>query len=309
MIWFYSPRSKGVIYDFGEIMNVEDVSVGITGFIDILGFSEKVLNASQFADIDDITKNIEIVQTAFDFETEDSLTKEINESHKKTILAFSDCIVINIPLQSDATKYQGTFDPIMSELVGFAYAQGQCVQKNLFLRGGLDIGWWYQAKSTLVSQSMVRAYRSEGGANVPVIALTDELYEFFVNHKHREYYSPNFDPVHRFLRKYESECEGIKTEFWYLDYISICAESIGWQRSEQQIHEYRAALLDEKEKIINQSYRENCERWFQQHARCIETAHSSAVKASVKSKYEWLSRYHNEIAPKFTRVATCLCVV
>ena len=58
MIWFYSPRSKGVIYDFGGIMNVEDVSVGITGFIDILGFSEKVLNASQFADIDDITKNV-----------------------------------------------------------------------------------------------------------------------------------------------------------------------------------------------------------------------------------------------------------
>lgn len=290
-------------------MDIDDISAGITGFIDILGFGGRVLSAKRIDDIKDIKKLVQRIQSEFDFDTKDSLTKEVHSIYNKTILAFSDCVVVNIPLQSKATEYEGTFDPIMSELAGFAYAQGACAQDKLFLRGGLDIGWWHQSGSTLISQSMVRAYKAEAKANVPVIALTNDLYNFFVNHKHRQFYSSDYDPVKRILRKYEEGEGDNRIEFWYLDYISICVESIGWQRSKEQLHAYRSASPEEKGKIMNQGYRENIDYWLEHHARNIEAAYTNASNEKVKGKYEWLSEYHNEIAATFTNTKDCICTV
>jgi hypothetical protein len=290
-------------------MSKSDVSAGITGFIDILGFSDRVLAAQTIADVKEVGKLVARIRSEFDYSTRDSLTKEVHSLYKKTVLAFTDCVIINIPLQSDATEYEGTFDPIMSELVGFAYAQGACALDKLFIRGGIDIGWWYRSGSSLISQSMVRAYKAEGKANVPVIALTEEVYKFFSDHKHRDYYSDDSDPIKRTLRRYEAGEGNARVEFWYLDYISICVESVGWQRSKAQHSAYRAASPDEKQQIMNEGYRENVDCWFDQHARSIEEAHANSSDSKVKAKYEWLEKYHNEIAVTFTATPKCLCKI
>lgn len=287
------------------MINKNEVSAGITAFIDILGFGNKVLNATTLDGLNNIHDQVKLIQNAFDFDTTDELIQDVQKLHRTTILAFSDCVVVNIPLQSEATTYDGTFDPIMSEVTSFAYGQGTCCLNSLFIRGGIDLGWWFQSGPILISQSMVNAYNTEGYASVPVIALTNEFYEYFSNHKHREYYSKDYDPIPSVFRKYK---EGDK-EFYYIDYMTICLESLDWQRSNQQLELYRSSSLDKKDKIKSEGFRQNIDDWLNKHARNIEAAYSAANDDKVRNKYVWLCGYHNEIADNFTLNPDCQCVV
>lgn len=286
-------------------MKQKDISVGVTAFIDILGFGDRVVNAESIEDINDIHNGIRLIQDAFNFNTKDTLTRDVQKLHRTTVLAFSDCVVVNIPLESEATKYDGTFDPIMSEITSFAYGQGICCLKSLFIRGGLDLGWWYRRGSTLISQSMVNAYKTESTASIPVVALTNRLYDYFEKHTHRSYYSKDFDPIPRIFRRYQ---DGNK-EFLYIDYMTICLESVGWCHSPAQLKEYRVSSPEDKDRIMSEGYRHNIDEWLSAHARNIEAAHIAANDRKVRKKYEWLSIYHNEIAQSFTTNAKCQCVV
>lgn len=288
-------------------MQQKNISISITAFLDVLGFSDRVLNAKNTADVDAITKDIRKIQSEFDFKPKDKLTREVHANYKKTVLAFSDSVIVNVPLQSEMTDLEGTFDALMSELSSMAFAQGRCVTSGLFLRGGVDLGWWYRRGATLISQSMVRAYKAEGRANVPVIALTDDLYEYFSRHSHRSFYSNDIEPVRRSLRHYSEQGPNGMVSFWYLDYITIYAESIGWSTSRAQHQAYLAATSQDKQKIMDDGYRTNLTSWFDHHARTIELAHEDSNVSSVKSKYEWLAAYHNEIAVKFTNAPSCRC--
>lgn len=289
----------------GRYMEKNDISVGITAFIDILGFGNKVLAAESIDDIKKIHKGVKLIQDAFDFKTDDDLTREVQEMHKTTVLAFSDCVIVNIPLESDATKYEGTFDPIMSEITSFAYGQGICCLNSLFIRGGLDLGWWYQKEATLISQSMVNAYKSEGAVSFPVIALTDRVYDYFSTHSHRKYYSDDFDPIPRVFRELKIN----EKKHIYIDYMTICLEGVGWHRSKAQLDEYRLASPEDKDRIMNEGYRQNIDEWLKTHSENIKHAHAEANENGVKSKYEWLANYHNEIANNFTRNQDCQCII
>lgn len=285
-------------------MGKNDVSAGITCFIDILGFSEKILAATTIDEVTSIKTQLMTIQKEFNFNSKDELIKENRKHSKTTILAFSDCVVVNIPLESKTTKYHGTFDPIMCEFASFAYAQGTCVQNKIFVRGGIDIGWWSHDKHLLVSGSLTRAYKLEAKANVPVIALTPEVYEYFANHKHRKYYSKDVDPLN-ILRKYESD----NLSFWYIDYIKLCVEALGWQRSKHQVQEYREVAFEEKDRIRNDGYVQNTRDWLSSHARIIEEAYSSVTDQKIKDKYIWLSQYHNDIVASYTNFDECICRV
>lgn len=286
-------------------MDEKDISVGVTAFIDILGFGNKVLKAKSIDDIKEIHKDVKRIQDAFDFETDDGLTRQVQEMHKTTVLAFSDCVVVNIPLESDATKYEGTFDPIMSEITSFAYGQGICCLNSLFIRGGLDLGWWYQKGATLISQSMVNAYKSEKAVSVPVIALTDRIYDFFSTHSHRKLYSDDFDPIPKVFRTLEIEGK----KHLYIDYMTICLEAVGWQRSKEQRDEYRLSSPEDKDKIMSEGYRHNIDEWLKTHSKNIKRAHADTNDDSVKAKYKWLANYHNEIANNFTHNLDCQCTI
>lgn len=276
-------------------MEKKEISVGITAFIDMLGFSDKVTRAESIDDILKIEFDIETIQKEFDFEPADELTRNVQRLNKSTILAFSDCIIVNIPLQSESTKYSGSFDPILSELVGFAYAQAHCIQKSLFIRGGIDIGWWYRNGTKLISQSMVGAVKREQFADVPVIAITEKLYNYFFNHNDRSFYSKDIDPIPNVFRKLESE----SNPFYYIDYISICLNDLSWHRSSIQKNEFFRSSEEEKNRIVANGYRENVNDWMGLHSKRIKEAYNSVESDKVKKKYEWLANYHNEIATDY----------
>ena len=282
-------------------------SVGITAFLDILGFGDRVVEAQSNADIQAVVAEVRRIQEHFDFKPKHKHVKENQASSKKTVLAFSDSIVVNVALKSTMTKLQGTFDPIMSELWTFAIAQGRCVNDGVFLRGGVDLGWWYRAGNLLASESLVRAVRMEKDAVVPVIALTDKLYEFLSKHSDREYYSTDIEPVNKLFRRYTSEGPKGEVSFWYLDYITAIAEATDWVTSGAQRQACLEAPREKREHIRELGYRKNLRDWFKHHAKQIRLAHSRAQSESVKYKYEWLADYHNEIAPRFTPSPHALC--
>lgn len=283
-------------------MQRKKISAGITAFIDILGFGDRVVKADSFQDIESVEESVQIVRNAFDYAPKDPLTLESQKTSGIKILAFSDSVIVNVPLQSESTKYGGTFDPIMSEIQGFAYAQGICVQKSLFIRGGVDIGWWYQNGSILISQSLTQAYRAEGKAKYPVIALTDDLVKYFSEHSDRNFYSKKFDPISTSLRKVSLDGK----EVYFIDYIKICLDSLNGVLSPKQRERYLASPGDKKQSIINDAYHSNIEAWLVPHAKNIEAAHALAAP-KVKEKYEWLAEYHNEIARKYSGSDNCLC--
>lgn len=284
------------------------LSGGITAFLDILGFSERILSAKTNKDVEGIIADIESIQRAFDFKSKDKYVKEAGSIAKKSVLAFSDSVVVNLALQSKLTKLQGTFDPVMSELSGMALAQGQCVASGLFLRGGVDIGWWYRKSTVLASESLVRAYKAEENAIVPVIRLTDGLYKFVSTHPHRKFYSDDIEPVAHLLREYKGvEGDGKPVSFWYLDYLSLVLESLDWVTSAEQRQKCLAAPPEKRDRIREMGYQANIRNWLSHHARVIKQAHAKAKDARVKAKYEWLADYHNEIAPKYMPAPLALC--
>ena len=236
-------------------MNKNDITFGVTAFIDILGFSEKVLAAEDTADVVEIHEKIEFIQSAFEFESNEEWIQESKKLLGSTVLAFSDCVISHTPLVSNATKYEGSFDPIMSELTSMAYAQGQCCQNSLFIRGGVDLDWWYQSGSKLISKSMINAYNFESKASVPVIALTPKTYEYFETHKHREFYADYVDPVKGVFRKYSED--GL--EFMYIDYIGLCCDSVGWDRTPEEVDKVNSASGEERENLRNEGYKGNVE--------------------------------------------------
>ena len=131
------------------------ISAGVTGFIDILGFGKKIEQAHKINDVQKLISEIKRIQDAFNFKTNHKIIAESQVIKRSTTLAFSDCVVINLPFESESANYSGSFDNVMDELIGFAFSQGECVLDSLFIRGGLDMGWWYQNDHTLVGQSML----------------------------------------------------------------------------------------------------------------------------------------------------------
>ena len=288
-------------------MAQKNISVGITAFLDILGFGDRVINVSSMKDIDAIAKKVRMIQSKFDHKPKDKLTKNVQISYKKTVLAFSDSVIVNVPFQSEMTTISGTFDPIIAELSVMACAQARCVTSEVFLRGGIDYGWWYRRGETLASQSMLGAYKMEGCANIPVIALTEKLYQFLCNHKDRQNYNTTCDPVKGLLRQYDKPCSEGRSSFWYLDYITLFADSIDWITSNEQYQTYRSSTSEEKQKIRNDGYTQNLTSWFNSHANSIKNSYNNAKTESVRNKYRWLAEYHNEIAKKFDLLSTCSC--
>lgn len=285
-----------------NLLDHTKIQNSITAFIDILGFGNRVLSASSFVEIQAIESALEKIRNEFDCETTSEITKRAQQISGTEVLAFSDSIVVNIPLASISTKCSGTFDPIISDLTCFAYSQDACIFDNVFIRGGVDIGWWYHQQSTLISQSLTRAYQLEGNTKFPIISITDQLHQYLVDHPDRGRYSSAIDPIPRTFREYW--IDGVRR--YHIDYIRICVEEVSWTTSRRQLERYHNASEDEQYEIIKNGYREKQNRWLKCHAERIKTAHSACDQKN-KEKYKWLEAYHNEVAEKYTNQQDCFC--
>ncbi|WP_010605906.1 hypothetical protein [Pseudoalteromonas maricaloris] len=283
-----------------------DLSYGMTGFIDILGFSAKVLAAKKAKDLADLCNYINTIQDSFEFSNKNDVTTENHKLSGKQILAFSDCLVFHVPLTSEMTEHTGEFETIMMGLVNLAFSQAWCVNENLFIRGGLDIGWWYNQENRLISNALVTAAKREESANVPVIALCDNLYKYLEAHENRNTYSKESDPIFKMFSLYEDE----KESFYFLDYIYLCLNNMDPHPTNEEKTAYEEASGAEKYEIYQKIEQRTSDDWLKAHAKSIEeAANDVSDNPKLYSKYVWLAEYHNKTLEGFTSNSECVCKV
>lgn len=188
----------------------------------------------------------------------------------------------------------------MSELNSYALAQGTCVLRGIFLRGGVDLGFWYRRKDTLISPAMVGAYKLERAACVPMIAITPDLKKYLSDHSHRKFYSDDFDPIPRTMTQYGSLPNG--TTQWFVNYLRICLGSVEPFIGGDALKQYQAADEEGRDLIRTEAWQDACRDWARRHGQAILSAYAAAGDDEhVREKYAWLVDYHNDEIRHFFR--------
>lgn len=275
------------------------VSISMVGFFDILGFSAKVEKVQSEMELVEIAGTVESIRKHFDFRTKDKSTRETHNILGKQVLAFSDCVVTAVSVQTDFVRSEGLYDTFGSQIVDMAYSQIQCVLDGYFLRGGVDIGYWYHQKGLLVSPALVGAYKEEQQrALYPVVAISKQLYKLLRDDPGRKFYSKDADP---FTDEFSSFTHPEKGRVHFINYLRLAAASLDWDPDRATREAYMAAPpdSDERGKIMDEGYRRNLAGFFQRHKELIESAHKAAADEKVKLKYRFLAKYHNKELKRF----------
>ncbi|MDF1600929.1 hypothetical protein PZ895_14295 [Mesorhizobium sp. YIM 152430] len=195
----------------------------------------------------------------------------------------------------------------MSELNSFALAQGACVLRGIFLRGGVDLGFWYRRRDSLISPAMVKAYRLEHDACVPMIAVSPELRKYLSAHPHRGFYSEDFDPFPKTLKQYHKLPNG-KTQ-WFINYLRLCLEAVEPVIVGDDRKRYQAMDEEGRDRMRTEAWRKTCRDWARHHGQAVSKAYEATDDRGVRAKYAWLANYHNaEIKRFFGREAKTLLV-
>ena len=276
-------------------MKTEHVNWGLVAFIDLLGYSAQVLSLTTVEELKSLENKIKYIQEVFEYSSKD----DIEEGHSyidKHVQAFSDCVVINISMDSESTRIAGNFDPILGEVHMLGIAQSMCIHEKTFIRGGIDIGLYYFNNNRFISPAMVNAYRLENRMIEPVIGISDELYEFFRNHPDNSCYGEDESPVSSIFRNGRNSKNEVIT---FIDYVSIGIDVQDWKTSEEQMIEYRKASSDERNRIMTDGYDSNSIAWLNVHSKAVVEAYTSSENEKVKSKYRWLANYHNEVIHEY----------
>jgi hypothetical protein len=270
---------------------------GVLAFIDLLGFSARVEAISTETELRALDDAVSFVQAEFGHRTRDESTRDANKVMHKTVLAFSDCLVISVPIRSPLADHQGSFDLLMDEMSSFGLAQGTSALRGTFLRGGVDLGFWYRRRDSLISPAMIHAYHLEHDACVPMIAITPALWKYLANHPHRRFYSDDLDPILRTFRRHTKLPNGTTQRF--INYVRICLETVEGRWIGDERERYDSAVAAERDRMRSEIWKRACRDWARDHAKAIAAAYEVAQTDSVRAKYRWLARYHDAEIRRF----------
>lgn len=273
-------------------------TVGMVAFVDLLGFAARVRGIEKAAHLKVIERDVRNVQTWFDHKTKDSTVREVQKLQAKTVLAFSDCLVIAVPSYSTLAGHEGDFDVLLGEIVAMAFAQGRCALNGIFVRGGADYGLWHKRKDTIVSPAMVVAYDLERcHAQVPMIAMSDDLMRHFTEHEHRKFYHKSDDPVRRYFREFELP-NGKKQ--WMIDYFPLFLGEVDGNLTPKEKELYQRDRASRAE-LRATAWQRGIKETALAHKEAILVARAAAGSRKVKAKYDWLAKYHNDALSRFLR--------
>lgn len=150
----------------------------MTAFIDVLGFGSQVANACSGYDLQVLLKCISRIRKAFQHKPNYPSATAIHAANRKSVLAFSDSVIVIVHLASRITEIEDTFDALTCELHSMVFAQATCIEHALFMRGGGDFDQWYRDGTKLVSKSLANAYALKSEAFVLVIAVAHRVYDY-----------------------------------------------------------------------------------------------------------------------------------
>ena len=266
-------------------------------FVDLLGYSARVRAVETPQDVENVADDVRTVLGFFGHNRTDEEGIQYHEVVGKTVLAFSDCVVVSVSYDSDLMQSDGTFDAPMSELHSLALNQAECVMHGIFLRGGVGFGYWANEENLIVSDAMVTAYEVENEACVPVIAVDLDYVNSLAEEHDREFYSETADPFPKlFLR---SEVGPDNRPIWFLNYFWVLLDALDGPLNDSERAEYQQASSERRNELRSAAYGRAHRECCQQHAELIKYAHEAAETESIRYKYAWLAKYHGEIVREY----------
>lgn len=273
--------------------SIKDLQPALVVFLDVLGFGDKVKNIREDNDVEDIYKALRLIHDEFERNITNEETAKNHELEGKTVLTFSDSIIISLLFESENTHTMGLFDNMLGHLHSIALSQITCLSRGLFLRGGIAKGGWFRDGDIMISAALIKAYEMESHkAEFPILAIDQQTYDYFAGHQSRRNYSPDIDPVDAL---FNSTINGENTVH-YLDYLNIGFVSSEDWYCESDRQEYLKAEPEQKMKILDDSYKKSQLGFLKAHRQTILNALDRAPNERAKSKYRWLCHYHNSIA-------------
>ena len=272
----------------------------LVAYIDIMGFASEIKQAKTQKHLLDAYNKIRFVQEAFDHPSASdnpAETKELNKQYGRRVIALSDAIIVvfnpkNIKYPS--TAFGDLFGLFFSDL---SLAQGQCVNRGIFLRGALAIGTFHYAKNVLLSPALAIAYELESkGVVNPVIVMPEYIRNKVDETCALDPWENKDQPGRTFFRQYGKR-KWLGERLFYLDYLGIMLNEVhsGYSKKERVImaaanKAERYSLVD---KVKARNFRKSAALYLKQHRQTLEEAFKSAPSKRIRKKYLWLMKYHN----------------
>jgi len=274
-------------------LSSKDLQPALVVFLDVLGFGSKVKDIREDHDVENIYAALRFIHDEFEKNIANEEMINNHELEGKTVLAFSDSIIISMLFKSEDTRTMGLFDNMLAHLHSIALSQITCLSKDLFLRGGIAKGGWFRDCDIVISDALVKAYDMESHkAEFPILAIDQQTYDYFASHRSRRNYALDIDPVDALFKSTKNGQSTVR----YLDYLNIGLVSSEDWYCESDRQEYLKAESDEqKSTILNQSYKKSQLNFLKAHRHTILNALENAKDERVKSKYRRLCHYHNSV--------------
>ncbi|MBN1364255.1 MAG: hypothetical protein JW976_05550 [Syntrophaceae bacterium] len=102
---------------------IKDLQHALVIFLDVLGFGKKVKEIREDGDVEDIYGALRFIQEEFERNITHEEKAKNHELEGKTVLAFSDSIIISLLFDSKDTRTMGLFDNMLAHLHSIALSQ------------------------------------------------------------------------------------------------------------------------------------------------------------------------------------------
>ena len=273
---------------------IKDLQPALVVFLDVLGFGRRVKEIREDNDVASIYGALKLIHDEFE---KNITNEEMTEDHAlegKSVVAFSDSIIISLLFNSKDSRMIGLFDNMLAHLYSIVLSQITCLSKGLFLRGGIAKGGWFREGDIMISDALVKAYEMESRkAKFPILTIDQQTYDFFARHHGRRNYAPDIDPVNALF----SSTKNGQNTVYYLDYLRLGFESSAdwYDESDRQAY-LQAESSEQKSMILEESYKKSQLSFLKAHRQTILNAFANARDERARSKYRWLYDYHNSVA-------------
>lgn len=243
----------------------------VVAWIDLLGFRAQIKEANTPETFQAAYRRLRDVHEEFGKESASPHADqaELNAGMGKRVVALSDGLVIALNLEDDSPSAQVShlYDRIGFFLEELRFAQARCASMGNFVRGGVDLGYFWFEDDIMLSPALVEAYEMESKKNLaknPVIILKRDFSEAVRDLKTKAGHSKKSDPMHGLFRDCEWMAPAERRQHVMLNFMPVFA------------------------------YDGDPTPWLRRYRERLSACIASAQDGGVRAKYQWLMEYARE---------------
>ena len=246
--------------DITEIVGREVYQRAIVSFIDILGFGDFVKKS----DANSVNRVLDAIEKSA---SPLILDEERERDDHAEIISFSDSIVRIRKIETkDNIEYP--MGLLHEELLSLVHAQGELIDFDIIIRGGVSIGDIFISESRVFGPGLMKAYELESKyALYPRIIIDPLLIQVHKNDRllKAKWHSVE-DELEMMGKLLRQEDDGM----WFIDYVAAL-------EGELDEHEMYPIFLQRHREVI------------------LAGAQKHSQLNSALSKFVWMANYHNQI--------------